>query len=77
MIGICEQALSADCGTDTFVIYQMQALIAMGRPEQAVPCRFLRRPLFSQKTAFRPFGAQKSRREPENNPEEIKVKKYG
>lgn len=36
MIGICEQALSADCGTDTFVVYQMQALIAMGRPEQAV-----------------------------------------
>lgn len=36
MIGICEQALGVDFGTDTFVTYQMQALIAMGRSEQAM-----------------------------------------
>ena len=36
MIGICEQASGAAAGTDTFLAYEMQALIAMGQPEQAV-----------------------------------------
>lgn len=36
MISICEQASSVDFGTDTFIVYQMQALIAMGHPERAV-----------------------------------------
>lgn len=36
MIGICEQASSVDFGADTFIVYQMQALISMGRPERAV-----------------------------------------
>lgn len=35
MIGICEQAAAVDFGTDTFVVYQMQALISMGQPERA------------------------------------------
>lgn len=35
MVSICEQASAVDCGTDTFIAYQMQALIAMGQPEQA------------------------------------------
>lgn len=36
MIGICEQASTVDFSEDTFVIYQMQALISMGHPERAV-----------------------------------------
>lgn len=35
MISICEQAVSMDYGTDVFIVYQMQALIAMGHPERA------------------------------------------
>ncbi len=36
MISICEQAAAVDFGSDTFVVYQMQALISMGHPERAV-----------------------------------------
>lgn len=36
MISICEQASGVDFSTDTFIVYQMQALIAMGHPERAV-----------------------------------------
>ena len=36
MIGICEQASDTGAGTDLFLVYEMQALIAMGQPEQAV-----------------------------------------
>lgn len=36
MIGICEQASGVDFGSDTFIVYQMQALISMGHPERAV-----------------------------------------
>ena len=36
MIGICEQASGVGVSTDTFLVYEMQALIAMGQPEQAV-----------------------------------------
>lgn len=35
MISVCEQAATVDFGTDTFIVYQMQALIAMGHPERA------------------------------------------
>lgn len=35
MIGISEQAANVDFGTDIFIVYQMQALIAMGHPERA------------------------------------------
>lgn len=35
MIGICEQASGVSAGTDTFLVYEMQALIAMGQPAQA------------------------------------------
>ena len=35
MINICEQAGTVDCSADTFVVYQMQALISMGHPERA------------------------------------------
>lgn len=35
MIGICEQAAAVDFGSDVFIVYQMQALIAMGQPERA------------------------------------------
>lgn len=36
IISICEQASAVDFGSDTFIVYQMQALIAMGHPERAV-----------------------------------------
>lgn len=36
VIGICEQASAVDFASDTFIVYQMQALIAMGHPERAV-----------------------------------------
>lgn len=36
MINICEQAGTVDCSADTFIVYQMQALIAMGHPERAI-----------------------------------------
>lgn len=36
MIGICEQASGVSVGTDTFLVYEMQALIATGQPAQAV-----------------------------------------
>lgn len=36
MISICEQASIVDLGADTFIVYQMQALISMGHPERAV-----------------------------------------
>lgn len=36
MIGICEQASGVDFGSDTFIVYQMQALISMGHPERAI-----------------------------------------
>ncbi|MCI8418444.1 MAG: hypothetical protein HFI33_13290 [Lachnospiraceae bacterium] len=36
VIGLCEQASVVDVSADTFVTYQMQALIAMGQPEGAV-----------------------------------------
>lgn len=36
MVGICEQASGVSMGTDTFLAYEMQALIAMGQPGQAV-----------------------------------------
>lgn len=36
MINICEQAAGVDFSADTFIVYQMQALIAMGHPERAV-----------------------------------------
>lgn len=36
MIGLCEQAQGVDFGLDTFIVYQMQALISMGHPERAV-----------------------------------------
>lgn len=36
MVGICEQASGVGVGTDTFLAYEMQALIAMGQPGQAV-----------------------------------------
>lgn len=36
MIGLCEQAQGVDFGLDTFIVYQMQALISMGQPERAV-----------------------------------------
>lgn len=36
MISICEQASGVDFSTDTFIVYQMQALISMGHPERAV-----------------------------------------
>lgn len=35
MISICEQACMVDFSVDTFIIYQMQALISMGHPERA------------------------------------------
>lgn len=35
MISICEQAGTVDYSADTFIVYQMQALIAMGHPERA------------------------------------------
>lgn len=35
MINVCEQAGGVDFGTDTFIVYHMQALIAMGHPERA------------------------------------------
>ncbi|MCI8586233.1 MAG: hypothetical protein HFI92_10160 [Lachnospiraceae bacterium] len=36
MIGICEQAYEVDFSMDSFVVYHMQALIALGQPEKAV-----------------------------------------
>ncbi len=36
MINICEQAGGVDCSADTFIVYQMQALISMGHPERAI-----------------------------------------
>lgn len=36
VISICEQAGTVDMSADTFIVYQMQALIAMGHPERAV-----------------------------------------
>ncbi len=36
MIAICDQAGRVDFGSDTYITYQMQALISMGHPEQAV-----------------------------------------
>lgn len=36
VIGICEQASAVDFSEDTFIVYQMQALIHMGHPERAV-----------------------------------------
>ncbi len=36
IIGICEQASGVDYGEDTFIVYQMQALIEMEHPERAV-----------------------------------------
>lgn len=36
MIGICEQAYEVDFSMDTFVVYHMQALVALGQPEKAV-----------------------------------------
>lgn len=36
MIGICEQAYEVDFSMDAFVVYHMQALIALGQPEKAV-----------------------------------------
>lgn len=36
MIGICEQAYEIDFSVDAFVVYHMQALIALGQPEKAV-----------------------------------------
>lgn len=34
IISICEQATAVDFSLDTFVVYQMQALISMGHPER-------------------------------------------
>lgn len=36
MISICEQAQAVDLGADTFVVYQMEAMIALGQPERAL-----------------------------------------
>ena len=36
MIGICEQAYEVDFSMDSFVVYHMQALTALGQPEKAV-----------------------------------------
>lgn len=36
LLGICEQACSVDFATDDFVVYQMQALTAIGQPGRAV-----------------------------------------
>ena len=36
VISICEQAGMVDLSGDTFIVYQMQALISMGHPERAV-----------------------------------------
>lgn len=36
MIGICEQAYEVDFSMDSFVVYHMQALVALGQPEKAV-----------------------------------------
>lgn len=36
MIRICEQAYEVDFSMDSFVVYHMQALIALGQPEKAV-----------------------------------------
>ena len=36
MVAICEQASGTGADTDAFLVYEMQALIAMGQPEQAV-----------------------------------------
>ncbi|MEH2955639.1 BTAD domain-containing putative transcriptional regulator [Candidatus Merdisoma sp. JLR.KK011] len=36
MVAICEQASGIGADTDAFLVYEMQALIAMGQPEQAV-----------------------------------------
>ncbi len=36
VIGLCEQASAVDVSADTFITYQMQALIAMGQPERAI-----------------------------------------
>lgn len=36
VISICEQACEVDFSADTFIVYQMQALISMGYPERAV-----------------------------------------
>lgn len=36
MISICEQAGTVDCSVDTFIVYQMEALISMGHPERAI-----------------------------------------
>ena len=36
VISICEQAGTVDLSSDTFIVYQMQALISMGHPERAV-----------------------------------------
>lgn len=36
MVAICGQASGIGADTDAFLVYEMQALIAMGQPEQAV-----------------------------------------
>ena len=36
MISICEQAQAVDLGADTFIVYQMQAMVALGQPERAL-----------------------------------------
>lgn len=36
MLGICEQACGIDFAVEDFVVYQMQALIVLGQPEQAI-----------------------------------------
>lgn len=36
IVGICNQAYGVDFGIEDFTVYQMQAFIALGQPEQAV-----------------------------------------
>lgn len=42
IIGVCERASAIDFAADAFIVYQMQALIAMGQPERAtqIYCSF-------------------------------------
>ena len=54
MIGICEQASAVDYGEDIFIVYQMEALIAMGHPERAVETYQVFRKLLWQEFEIEP-----------------------
>lgn len=54
MISICEQACVVDFSIDTFVVYHMQALIALGQPERAVERYQIFRKALWQEYEFEP-----------------------